>query len=75
MANRIIEIICFENGCEARAGGDENDLGGSHGVEHYIDELRFQGWVISEDEEDQRFGFSDAEIMGQCPEHAQKAGD
>ena len=75
MANRIIEIICFENSCTASNSFDENDVGGADGVERIIDDMRDDGWIISDDEEDQRFGFADAEIMGQCPDHARKVGD
>lgn len=75
MANRIIQVLCFENTCTAGNSFDENDVGGADGVERIIDDMRDDGWIISDDEEDQRFGFSDAEIMGQCPDHAAKAGD
>ena len=72
----IATIKCFENQCTEE---DSLDLG-DHDVEAWISNLEFAGWVITDEAdlalcEARGIYSADQEAFGQCPEHAQKAGD
>ena len=72
--DRIFEVGCFENGCENYSSWPMEKMGNNahEGCYHQIDGLKVDGWVFDEDTIDE--GVANAHLVGQCPEHAQKAG-
>lgn len=72
----IATIKCFENQCTEEDSVDAAEVD----LLCWFSNLDFSGWVITEDQEIElrraagTYG-PDQEVFGQCPEHAQKAGD
>lgn len=73
--DRIFEVGCFENNCRNYSSWPMEKMGCDkyEGSLEQIRGLKADGWVFDEDTIDE--GINDAHLVGQCPEHAQKAGD